>query len=434
MSSDAPAEVRPRVAVVGAGFAGLHVARGLAKAPVEVTILDRANHHLFQPLLYQVATATLSPDQIAHPIRAVFRKQENARTLLADAQAVDLEQGRLSLAREDGGVDHLDFDYLVVATGVTHSYFGHDEWAEHAPGLKSLEDALEIRRRVLRAFELAERNPADADSLLTFVVVGAGPTGVELAGALAEIARKSLRREFRSIDPTSARILLVEGGGRVLPAYVERLSESAKQQLESLGVEVHIGAQVTQVDAEGVVVRMGDLDTKERIESQTVLWAAGVRGSSFADKLGVELDRSGRVPVTADLSLEGHPGVFVAGDLAVIDGESGQVPGVAPAAIQAGKHIARQIGRELEGRSREPFRYRDRGSLATIGWARAVADLRIVRFTGVTAWFAWMAIHVAFLVGFRNRLFVLLGWAWSYVTFRRGARLITKPEADEPLS
>jgi NADH dehydrogenase len=408
---------RPRVVILGAGFGGLRAARGLASAPVDVTVVDRRNHHLFQPLLYQVASAALNPSDIAYPIRRALRHQDNARVLLADARAIDAARRRVVLA--DG---ELAYDYLIIATGVTHSYFGHPEWAEHAPGLKSLEDALEIRRRVLLAFEAAEReaDPVERAAWLTFVIVGAGPTGVELAGALSEIARHTLRGDFRSIDPAEARVVLVEAGERVLPLYPEASSAEARAQLEALGVEVKTGAPVTGVDGESVA--LGD----EVIRARTALWAAGVAASPLAGSLGVGRDRAGRVVVEPDLSIPGHREVFVVGDLAAVSDPRGRpVPGVAPAAIQGGRHAARAIRADVAGRARAPFHYRDKGSLATIGRARAVAALGRLRFAGFPAWLLWMAIHIAFLIGFRSRVFVMLQWAWSWLTFQRGARLIT---------
>ena len=408
---------RPHVVVIGAGFAGLHAVRSLRRSAVDITVVDRRNHHLFQPLLYQVATAALDPSDIAYPIRAIFKRQRNVRhVLLAEARSIDTAQRHIEL--DDGA---LDYDYLVVATGATHSYFGHDEWAPHAPGLKSLEDALDMRRRVLLAYERAERWPDDRDALLTFVVVGGGPTGVELAGSLIEIALHTLARDFDTIDPRSTRVILVEGAPRVLPPYPEALSASARRQLESLGVEVRTETIVTAIDADGVTLQSG-----ERIAARTVLWAAGVKASPLARYLSTPLDRQGRALVGPDLALPEHPNVFVIGDLASITIDGKPVPGVAPAAIQGGQHVARCITDDLRGRARRPFRYRDKGSLATIGRARAVADLGPrLRFSGFLAWVAWMGIHVLFLVGFRNRAFVVLSWAWSYLTFRRGARLIT---------
>lgn len=398
---------------MGAGFAGLNAAKALRKTPVDVTIIDRRNFHLFQPLLYQVAAAALNPSDIAYPIRSVFRRQRNVvRVLLGEVVGFDLDSRVVHL---DGG-DSVGYDYLIVATGAAHSYFGHDEWAEVAPGLKTIEDALLMRQRVLRAFEQAERHPEQAKKWLSFVVIGAGPTGVELAGALEEIAVHALGAEFDTVDPSQARVVLVEGADRVLPPYPESLSASARRQLESLGVEVRTGALAREVDLEGVT-----LSTGERIEAGTVLWAAGVEASSLGSMLGVETDRSGRVPVEADLSVPGHGEVFVAGDLAAVEG----VPGVAPAAMQMGRHVARVIQADLAGQEREAFRYRDKGSLATIGRARGVADFGRIRFGGFFAWLAWLAVHIFYLIGFRNRFFVLAGWAWHYLTFRRGARIIT---------
>ncbi len=416
----AAAGARPRVVVVGAGFAGLEAARALRRAPVDVTVVDRRNHHLFQPLLYQVATAALNPADISAPIRHILRRQENADVLLGTVAAIDVARRRVRL--EDGA--ELAYDFLVVATGATHSYLGHDEWAAVAPGLKTIEDALEIRRRILLAFEKAEREPDEAirRALLTFVIVGAGPTGVELAGALAEIARHTLAADFRRIDPESARIVVIEAAPRVLPAYPERLSHAAREQLERLGVEVRVEARVTGIDERGVSI--GD----ERIEASTVLWGAGVAASPLARTLGAPLDRAGRVRVNPDLTVPGHPEIFVLGDLAAVERPDGRglVPGVAPAAIQEGRHAAESVLRALRGGRGEPFRYRDEGELATIGRAAAVARIGRVMFSGVLAWLAWLFVHVLFLVSFRNRVAVILQWAWSYLTFQRGARLITE--------
>lgn len=403
-----------RVVVVGAGFGGLNAVKTLRRAPVQIEVVDRRNFHLFQPLLYQVATAALNPSDIAYPIRSVFRGQDNVAAVIMD-EVVDIDLGEREVKLADGG--SLSYDYLVVASGATHSYFGRDDWAEHAPGLKTLEDAVRMRRHILAAFEEAERHPDRAEELLTFVVIGAGPTGVELAGALIEIAVHSMSREFRRIDPSRARVLLVEGTDRVLPPYPEQLSASARKQLEGMGVEVLTGEMVSEVDAWGVTLASG-----QRIEAATVLWAAGVQASSLGAKLGVSLDRAGRVEVEPDLSIPGHPEVFVVGDLARVPG----VPGVAPAAIQMGRHVARNIIADIEGRARQPFRYRNKGSLATIGRARAVADFGWLRFGGFFAWVAWLAVHIWYLIGFRNRFLVFLNWAWNYVTFRRGARIITQ--------
>jgi len=399
--------VRPRVVILGGGFAGLNAAKALKGADVDITIIDRRNFHLFQPLLYQVAMAALNPSDIAYPIRSIFRSQTNVRkVLLGDVTGVDLEQRSVSV-----GAETVPYDYLIVATGATHSYFGHDEWAAVAPGLKTVEDALTMRAHVLRAFEQADAAPEDAERLLTFVVVGAGPTGVELAGALVEIAVHAMGKEFHDVDPAKARVVLVEGADRVLPPYVPSLSASAQRQLEDLGVEVLTNSLVSEIDELGVTLASG-----QQIESATVLWAAGVAASPVGAMLG-EVDRAGRVRVEADLSVPGRPEVFVVGDLAAVE----DVPGVAPAAMQMGRHV----GRMLKSGERKPFRYRDKGSLATIGRARAVADIKGLRFGGFAAWAAWLAIHIFYLIGFRNRLLVLIGWAWHYLTFRRGARIIT---------
>lgn len=393
--------------VIGAGFAGLNAAKAMRGSDVDITIIDRRNFHLFQPLLYQVAMAALNPSDIAFPIRSVFRRQSNVtKIILGEVDAIDLDSKTVGV-----GGEQIPYDFLVVATGATHSYFGNDEWEALAPGLKTVEDALTMRARVLSAFERAEAEPEHADRWLTFVVVGAGPTGVELAGALIEIAVHALGKEFHSVDPAMSRVILIEGTDRVLPPYPPSLSESARRQLEDLGVEVMTGSLVSAIDEEGVTLASG-----ERIDAGTVLWAAGVAASSLGRSLG-EMDRAGRVLVEPDLSLSGHPEVFVVGDLAAVEG----VPGVAPAAMQMGRHA----GRVIASGERRRFRYVDKGSLATIGRARAVADIRGFRFSGFLAWAAWLAIHIFYLIGFRNRFFVLAGWAWHYLTFRRGARIIT---------
>lgn len=409
-------EQRPRVVILGAGFAGLAAVKALRRAPVRVTVIDRANHHLFQPLLYQVATAALNPSDIAQPIRRIVRGYRNVEVLLAAVAAVDVE-GRRVLT--DAGP--VPFDFLIVATGATHSYFGHPEWEADAPGLKSIEDATEIRRRILLAFEEAERttDPESRRAWLTFVIVGGGPTGVELAGTLAEVARKTLARDFRHIDPTQARVVLVEGGSHVLPAYTEDLSLSARRQLEAIGVEVRTESVATSVDSEGV--QLGD----ERIAARTVLWAAGVAASAIGRSLGVPLDRAGRVLVRPDLSIPSSGRVFVAGDLMHVEQAGQIVPGVAPAALQAGRHAARNLLLGMKGEPRAPFVYNDKGNMATIGRGAAVADLRGWRFSGLPAWLLWLFIHILFLIGFRNRLLVLIQWAISYWTYDRGARLIT---------
>ena len=407
-----------RVVIVGAGFGGLNAARSLAHEDVHITIVDRKNFHTFQPLLYQVATAGLSPAEIAAPIRSVFRGKKNIVSLLEEVQDFDLQRRIVKTSEQE-----LPYDYLVVAAGATHAYFGHDEWEPYAPGLKTIEDALEIRRRVLLAFELAERQAASGDKheALNFVVVGAGATGVELAGTLAEITHHVLAHEFHSIDPRSAKILLLEGGPRVLPAFPEDLSRSAEDQLRRLGVEVRTNTLVTQI--EPGAVRFGGT----RLVAPVILWAAGVAASPLGKKLGAACDRAGRVLVEPDLSLPGHPEVFVIGDLAALKDESGKwLPGVAPTAIQQGKFVAKTIARDLAHEPRKNFKYWDKGSLATIGRAAAVAQFGKIHISGFVAWLAWLFVHIFFLIGFRNRILVLTQWAWSYLTYERGTRLITK--------
>jgi NADH dehydrogenase len=408
----------PRVVIIGGGFGGLTAARGLKKAPVEVLLVDRRNHHVFQPLLYQVATAGLSPGDIAAPIRWILRHQPNARVWLCDVDSIDPVGKVLQLA--DGA--QVPFDYLIVAAGATHAYFGHDEWHRHAPGLKTLEDALDTRRRVLLAFEQAEREKDRARQrrLLTFVVIGGGPTGVEMAGALAEISRHALASDFRDVDPESARVILIEGGPSILGSYPEDLSAFARRALERLGVNVWTGSIVTNV-TEGKVHVGG-----ETIEAGTILWAAGVSASPLGAKLGVPLDRAGRVLVNDDLTVPGYPGIFVIGDLAALKGQDGRwLPGVAQVAIQQGRLAAANLRRQLKGEALQPFRYRNLGNLATIGRNKAVADLPGWRFKGYLAWLFWLFVHVMNLVGFRNRLSVLTQWAFSYITFQRSVRLIT---------
>lgn len=402
--------------ILGGGFAGLYAVRALRRAPVRVTLIDRKNHHLFQPLLYQVATAGLSAIDIGAPIRQILRRQQNARVLMAEAERVEVDGRRVILA----GGRTVDYDYLIVATGAVDSYFGNDGWSEHAPGLKTVEDALEIRRRILVAFERAELEPAAAERRrwLRFVVIGGGPTGAELAGALAEIARHTLVRDFRSFNPSEARVLLLEGAERILPGYPPDLSAAAQRQLERLGVEVRTRARVTAIDAEGVTI--GD----ERLAARTVLWAAGIAASPLGKTLGAVLDRSGRVEVGPDLTLPGHAEVFVVGDLARVVQDGKAVPGVAPAAVQQGRHAAQNIRRSLRGQAYRPFRYRDRGSMATLGRRAAVAVIGRLHLSGLSAWLAWLLIHILFLIGFRNRLVVMLEWAKSYLTFQRSARLI----------
>jgi NADH dehydrogenase len=394
---------RKHVVVVGGGFGGLWAVRALASAPVRVTLLDRTNHHLFQPLLYQVATAGLSAPDIAAPLRHILRGQGNVTVLMAEVARVEPEANRLHCS--DGSI--VEYDYLVLASGATHAYFGHEDWAPDAPGLKTLDDALAIRRRVLSAFEAAEReeNVDAREGWLSFVVIGGGPTGVELAGTLAEIARHTLRKEFRRSEPRHAQVHLVEAGPRVLAAMAPALSESARRQLEKLGVQVHTGHAVTQIDAQGV--RIGG----ERVPARTVLWAAGVAASPLAQGLGVPLDRAGRVPVAPDLSVPGYGNV------------------VAPAAKQMGRHAAQAIRARLAGEPAKPFRYRDYGNLATIGRMAAVVEYGRLRLSGVFAWWFWLWIHLFFLIGFRNRLVVMIEWAWSYFSYQRGARIILGGDA-----
>lgn len=414
-------ESLPHVVIVGGGFAGLWAARELASAPVRLSLVDRRNHHLFQPLLYQVATAGLSAPDIAAPLRHILRGQDNLTVLMAEVQAVLPESRCLRL----GDGSELAYDYLVLATGSTHAYFGHDEWAAHAPGLKTLEDALAVRRKVLMAFERAEAetDPERRRALLSFAVVGGGPTGVELAGTLAEIARHTLRREFHRIDPSQARVCLIEAGPRVLPAFPERLSQKAQRQLERLGVEVLTGHRVQSIDAEGVRFE------GEALPARTVLWAAGVAASPLGRSLGVPLDRAGRVLVEADLRVPGHPEIFVAGDLAAVSQDGQPVPGLAPAAKQMGGHVARSLSDLLAGRTPPAFRYRHAGSLATIGRMAAVADFGRFGLSGLLAWWFWLVVHILFLIGFRNRLVVLINWGWAYWTYSRHARIILdRPE------
>lgn len=409
---------RPHIVILGGGFGGLAAARALDDPSVRVTLVDRRNHHLFQPLLYQVATAGLSAPSIAAPLRQILRKQANATVLLDEAIGIDLARRRVQLR-----LGPLDYDFLIVATGATHAYFGHDDWATDAPGLKTLDDAFTIRRRVLVAFERAERedDPARRQAWLNFVVVGGGATGVELAGTLAEIARHTLPREFRRADPRKANVVLVEAGPRLLPAFDPDLSAKAQRQLEKLGVQVRTGTAVTAIDGSGVLLGT------EPMQAHTVLWAAGVAASSLGTSLDAPRDRAGRVQVAPDLSLPNHPDVFVIGDLASVTQANGKpVPGVAPAAKQMGRHAATRILARLRGgNASEPFRYRDDGSLATIGRMAAVAQFGKIKVSGVLAWWVWLIAHVYFLIGFRNRLVVLLDWAWAYWTYQRHARIVT---------
>jgi len=403
--------------IIGGGFGGLSAAQTLRNADVRVTLIDRRNHHVFQPLLYQVATATLSPGDIAAPIRWILRRASNVRVLLADAARIDVHARRVELT--DG--TSLDYDWLIVATGSSHAYFGHPDWEPNAPGLKTLEDAIAIRRRILIAFERAEREEDERRQreLLTFVIVGGGPTGVELAGTLAEIARQTLRDEFHSIDTARARIVLIEAGPTILQTFPEKLRNAARRSLQRLGIEVREGTAVTAVDARGVMAGA------ERVDAGTVLWAAGVAASSLVKTLGVPLDRAGRVIVEPDLSVPGHPEVFVVGDAAALHQGGKLLPGVAQTAMQGARHAAKTILRRLRGEPAKPFVYRDLGSMAIVGRRAAISDLGWVRFSGVLAWLAWLFLHIFMLIGFRNRVVVLFEWAVAYFTFQRGARLIT---------
>jgi NADH dehydrogenase len=416
--------LKRRVVIVGGGFGGLSVARALSHEPVHVTLVDRSNHHLFQPLLYQVAMAGLTPGEIAVPIRSVLSRQKNARVLLAEVTGVDLAARRVQ-TRE---ALPLDYDYLVLATGAENSYFGHDDWARVAPGLKDLDDAVEIRRRVLLAFEAAEREPDPSVQRqhLTFVVIGGGPTGVELAGAIAELATFVLARDFRAIHSDATRVILVEGGDRILASFDAKLSERAARSLTAMGVEVRTGLRVTAIDESGVSCGA------ERLAASTVLWAAGVRGTGLCQKLGLPVDRQGRALVEQDCSVKEHPEVFVIGDAAVFipAGATQGLPGVSPVAMQQGRFVARQIARSLAGTTRQQFRYVDKGSMATIGRSRAVAQIGKLQLSGFLAWLAWLTVHIFYLIDFRNRLMVLLDWAWAYFAYRRGSRLITGHRLD----
>jgi NADH dehydrogenase len=415
--------------IVGGGFGGLDAARALASAPVRVTVIDRHNYHLFQPLLYQVATAALSPSDIATPIRWILRRQQNVRVLLASVSRVDVAGKRVFTENNGEYQEWISYDYLIIATGSAHAYFGHPEWAKRAPGLKTLDDALEMRRQVLLAFEAAEResDPAARRRLLTFVIVGGGPTGVELAGALAEIARRTLRQDFRNIRPESARIVLVEASPDLLGTFPERLREAARRSLTRLGVEVCTGQIVTRIDREGVTLgRAADPAAQEQaLPAQTVLWAAGVAASPLAKTLDVPLDRAGRVPVEPALTVPGHAEIFVVGDLCALQQDGRPLPGVAQVAMQEGAHAARNALRAIRGEPPQPFRYFDYGNAATIGRGSAVVDIRGLKASGPLAWLFWLFLHLFWLIGFRNRLVVLGEWAWAYFTFQRRARLIT---------
>jgi NADH dehydrogenase len=417
------------VVIIGCGFGGLAAARELAQADVRITLIDRSNHHLFQPLLYQVATAGLSAPAISAPIRSILADQRNLTSLMAAVTDIDVNGKVVTL--EDG--TRIDYDYLVVAAGSTHSYFGHDEWAPLAPGLKTLEDAFDIRRRILMAFEYAERetDPARRAEWLTFTVIGAGATGVEMAGTLIEIARHTLSGEFRKIDPHAARVVLLEGSERVLGAYPADLSEKARLQLQKLGVDVRTSSRVTDIDAE--CVRYTDAAGEQRLASRTVIWSAGVAASPLGKALGVPLDRAGRVQVSPELTIAGHPEVFVIGDLAAAISDGKPVPGVSPAAKQMGRVAGRNILHRIAGTALESFQYRDYGSLATIGRKAAIAMVGKFKFSGYAAWLFWLFVHVYFLIGFRNRILVMSDWAWAYMTFKRSARVISTLVPDHPV-
>src|SRR6516164_4736109 len=413
-----PHKKQARVIIVGAGFGGLEAAKKLACKDVRLTIIDRTNYHLFQPLLYQVATAALSPADIAAPVRAILSKCKNVEVVLAEVESVDVETRNVKTKDRV-----FDYDYLIIATGARHSYFGHDEWEKLAPGLKSLEDAVELRRRILLAFEFAERTTDEAarKAAMTFVIIGGGPTGVEMAGAIAEISRYTLAKDFRRIDPSEARVILIEGTPRLLAAYPPDLSESARKQLSELGVEVRTGARATNLTEAGVQVN------GEFIPCRVKIWAAGNDASFVGKTLGLPVDRVGRVIVNEDLSVPGHPEVQVIGDLANFTHQTGEpLPGISPVAMQQGRHAARNILAMIQGRKPQRFRYWDKGTMATIGRNKAVADLKFVHLSGLPAWLAWLFVHIIFLVGFRNRLLVLFQWAWAYLTFDKGARLITR--------
>jgi NADH dehydrogenase len=411
----------PHVLIIGGGFAGLNIAKNLGGIPdIEVTLVDRTNHHLFQPLLYQVAMAGLSPADIAAPIRSLVSQYRNVRVLLGEVHAVNLPQKKIVT-----NFGELEFDYLILACGARHSYFGHDEWEEYAPGLKTLEQATEIRRRVLSAYEEAEcsRSAEDRKRLLTFVVVGGGPTGVELAGAIGEMSRFTLAKDFRNIDAKLARVILLEAGPRILPMFSEQQAARATRDLEHLGVQVWTGSAVTKIDTQGVEVG------SERIQSATVLWAAGVKASSLGQEAGLNVDRQGRVIVEPDLSVKGHPNVFVAGDQSSFTHQTGKpLPGTAPVAMQQGRYLARLIRDESRGKPRKPFHFVDKGQMATIGRSRAIVETGKFKFAGFPAWVVWLVVHIYYLTGFKNRLLVVLQWAWSYLSFRRGARLIVTKE------
>jgi NADH:ubiquinone reductase (H+-translocating) len=420
---DAPAG--PRVVIIGGGFGGITAAKALKRANAQVTLIDRTNHFIFQPLLYQVATAALAPSEITAPIRWILRRHKNTEVLMAEAREIDPVK---RVVRVDDELREIPYDYLIVSTGSRHAYFGHDEWEPYAPGLKAIEDATEIRRRFLLAFEIAEKtdDERERDEYLTFAIVGGGPTGVELAGALPFIAKKTLAPDFRRIDARKTRVVLIEAGPRILPSFPEDLAARAARDLKDLGVEVRVNSAVTGVDAGGVCI--GD----EKIRARTAFWAAGNKASPVGKFLGGPLDRAGRIQVNPDLSVPGHPEIFVVGDLAALVQDGRQVPGVGPAAIQEGASAGKNIIRDLRRQPRKNFRYRNKGDLATIGRSRAIADLGWIRFGGRLAWFFWLFVHIMYLVGFRNRLSVLFEWAYAYFTYQHGARLITEFERYKP--
>lgn len=412
-----PSTVVPRIVIVGAGFGGLTAAKALAHASARVTVIDRQNHHLFQPLLYWVATAGLSPADISSPIRSILHKQQHTEVMMAEVTGIDLNQQRVLM-----GTHSLPYDYLVLATGAYDNYFGHPEWEQYAPGLKSITDATSIRRKILLAFEAAEieSDPRKIQSLLTFVLVGAGPTGVEMSGAIAELAHKALASDFRHIDTKSARIILVEAAPRILGTFPPSLARKTKRKLERMGVEVRENSPVTQVDEHGVVI------DGEYIEAHNIIWSAGVSASPAGKWLGAETDRAGRVKVESDLSLPGHPNVFVIGDTATITQKSKPLPGVAPVAMQEGRYVASLIMQRIAGKEQHrPFHYLNKGNLATVGRSYALVDLGPLKMTGFFAWVAWLVVHIFYLIGFRNRVVALFQWAWTYLTYHRGARLIT---------
>jgi len=416
---------RPRVVIIGGGFGGILAARSLKRANVDITLIDRTNHHTFQPLLYQVATAALAPSDITAPIRWILRSQKNTEVLMAEAREIDTSR---RVVRIDDQLRELPYDYLIVAPGSRHSYFGHDEWEPYAPGLKAVEDASEIRRRFLLAYEIAEKteDPKARDEYLTFIIVGGGPTGVELAGAIPFIAKKALASEFRRVDTRRTRVVLVEAGPRILPSFPEDLAAHAARDLVDLGVEVRVNSLVTKVEADGVCVG------EEKIRARTAFWAAGNKASPLGGFLGAPMDNAGRVKVNPDLSVPGHPEIFAIGDLATFQQEGRLVPWVAPAAMQQGRFAAKSIIRDLRRQPREKFHYFNKGDLATIGRSRAIADFGRVKFTGRLAWFLWLFVHIMYLVGFRNRVVVFIEWAYAYFTYQAGVRLITDVERYKP--